>query len=1405
MKKNCPIRIVVAVVLLCVIWTRTNAQLTEEPNARMAASPHSFALGDSSFLLDGQPLQMISGEMHYTRVPREYWRDRMKMAKAMGLNTIGTYVFWNTHEAERGKFDFTGNNDIAAFVQTAREEGLWVVLRPSPYVCAEWEFGGYPWWLLKDSTLKVRSRDPRFLEAYRTYINQLARQLVPLLVTHGGNILMVQMENEYGSYSDDKSYLDLNRQLFREAGFDGILFTCDGATQMPKGYLPGYLPAVNGEENPASIKTLINKYHDGKGPYYLAEWYPGWFDDWGKPHAHTNIEQSAATLDKILSAGISINMYMFHGGSTRGFMNGANMNRRNPYSPQVSSYDYDAPLDEAGNPTEKYFAFRKVIERHLPPGRDLPPVPEKKIAVGIAPIQLTAFAPLFGNLPAPVASDRPLCFEDLGQAYGFVLYRTHLHKGAGGILKIKELRDYAIIYVRGHREAILDRRLRQDSTTLGALADDAELDILVENNGRINYGPFLADNRQGITQSVTFNGEELHGWKMYRLPFSGMEGMKFKIAATVGAAEGQNSPGAGEQPGLYKGVFSLNELHDTYLDMRGFGKGFVFLNGHNLGKYWGIGPQQTIYVPAGWLRKGANEVVVFDALKGDHATLPTLSAPILNSVQLVSARSDARYPLIPYPASLIPSDGEFVIADSTPLLTFHPEFEQAATMLANLFTGYFGQPLKWKLSQTPPPSILLAYDYNIKEEEGYVLKITPGGVMLSARTTAGIFLGVQTIRQLLPVAGAESAGGAVSASAGRVARVVLPCVEIHDAPAYSWRGMHLDVSRHFFSIDYLKKFIDVMALYKMNKFHLHLTDDQGWRIEIKKFPSLTSVGAWRTFNKQDSACMRLAADDPDFIIDPTHIVQKEGKTLYGGFYTQEEMKGLVAYATARHIDIIPEIDMPGHMMAAIDQYNWLSCDGKSAFGALFSTPICPCLPTTFQFAQDVYSEIMDIFPSKYIHIGGDEVDRSLWGKSEECKALMLKEGIKDLAGLQSYFIDKMEKFFNSKGRKMIGWDEVLEGGVSKTAVIMYWRTWVPKSPVEAARNGNSVIMVPGTPLYFSTNPDKNSLPAVFNFNPVPKGLSANEAGNIIGAQGAIWTETIPTEARADYMYMPRMTALAEVLWTGPVASTYPRLASGSQDELSHHSYQSYLRRLHSQYGRLDAMQVHYRLPDLDGFFSSNVFVDRDSFWVKPPLNDLTIRYTKDSTAPTLQSPILSAPVIIRQPQTIRMAIFRPNGTRGDVYTLQYSRQDLAEAAIAAPEGEGLICSQYKGHYRMTTRMPDRKPDTVVTVHSIEVPPALEAPSFGLKYRGWLDIPQDGVYGFYLVCDDGGVLRIADREVVNNDGNHPPLEKNGQVALRKGLQRLALDFIEGGGGYTLQLKYSLNGSEPQPVPSNWLKH
>jgi len=581
---------------------------------------HSFALGDSVFLLDGKPFQMISGELHYPRVPREAWRARMKMAKAMGLNTIGTYVYWNVHEPEKGHYDFSGNNDIAAFVNTAREEGLWVVLRPSPYVCAEWEFGGYPYWLQEEKGLVVRSKEQKYLQAYRNYIKEIGKQLAPLQVNHGGNILMVQVENEYGSYSNDKEYLDINRKIFQEAGFDGLLYTCDPEPAIKDGHLPGLLPAINGIDDPAKVKQLIRTWHNGKGPFYIAEWYPAWFDWWGTKHHTIPYEKYLGRLDSVLAAGISINMYMFHGGTTRGFMNGANYNDQNPYEPQISSYDYDAPLDEAGNATEKFMKFREVISRHLPADQVLPEVPAARPVIEIPAIRFTQTRSLFDLLPKPVNNKMPLTFEDLGQAYGWVLYRTTLNGGQAGLLKIKALRDYALVFINGKRAGVLDRRLYQDSLQVKLPKGKVTLELLVENLGRINFGPYLLQNKKGITEKVLLNDKELLNWQQFRLPFDTLPAGKAKAYSLT----------RGNAPVLKEGTFVLSKTGDTYLDMSSWGKGTVWINGHNLGRYWEIGPQQTIYVPAEWLKAGENHIAVLELLKPGVETLSGVERPVLD-------------------------------------------------------------------------------------------------------------------------------------------------------------------------------------------------------------------------------------------------------------------------------------------------------------------------------------------------------------------------------------------------------------------------------------------------------------------------------------------------------------------------------------------------------------------------------------------------------------------------------------------------------------------------------------------------------------------------------------------------------------------------------------------------------
>lgn len=588
-----------------------------------AQSKNSFTYNDSTFLLNGKPFQLISGEIHYPRVPKEAWRHRMKMAKAMGINTIGTYVFWNVHEPQKGQYDFSGNNDIAAFVKIAQEEGLWVVLRPSPYVCAEWEFGGYPYWLQNEKGLIVRSTESKYLNAYKKYIMQVGKQLAPLQVHRGGNIILVQVENEYGSYSNDKDYLEINRKLFIEAGFDGVLYTCDPAKDVAKGNLPGLFPAINGVDKPSQMKSLVRKYNNGKGPFFIAEWYPAWFDWWGEKHHTVPAKNYSGKLDTLLSSGISLNMYMFHGGTTRGFMNGANYYDSSGYEPQISSYDYDAPLDEAGNATPKFWQFRDAISKNLPPGFALPEVPAAKKVITIPAITLKEQLSVPDILPKPTHSKKPLTFEQLHQAYGYVLYRTTLSGGISGTLKVKELRDYGIVLINGKRVGVLDRRLRQDSLRVNLPAGKVVIDILVENLGRINFGPHLLKNFKGITEAVLLNGQELKDWQMFSLPFESVDNINFQVS------HDKNYEG----PKLKRGHFMIEEPGDTYLDMSSWGKGCVWINGHNLGRYWEIGPQQTIYVPAEWMKKGNNEIIVLELIRPEQEILQAIAKPQLNNLK----------------------------------------------------------------------------------------------------------------------------------------------------------------------------------------------------------------------------------------------------------------------------------------------------------------------------------------------------------------------------------------------------------------------------------------------------------------------------------------------------------------------------------------------------------------------------------------------------------------------------------------------------------------------------------------------------------------------------------------------------------------------------------------------------
>jgi beta-galactosidase len=581
------------------------------------AAASTFSIGNNDFLLDGKPFQIMAGEMHPARIPHEYWADRLKMAHAMGLNTVSVYVFWNQLEPRPGQFDFSGNNNVAQFVRLAQQEGLWVILRPGPYVCAEWEFGGIPWWLLKDKDIKVRTSDPRYLVAAGEYLKALGAQLGPLQITHGGPIILAQVENEYGSFGSDHEYMSQIRDFERAAGFDVPFFTADGGGEMmAHGSLPDALPGLNGGSGVEIMKEIgVYRSH---GPWLVPEVYPGWLDHWGEPHAHVGVRGLVRETEWKLTHDVSFCYYMIHGGTSFGFMNGANYSDH--YQPQPTSYDYDAPIDEAGRPMAKYFYLREVFAKHVPPGQSIPAVPLPLATREIAPIELTEASGLFDNLPEPVNSAQPMTFEELDQGYGYVLYRCQIAGPANAILDIKDMRDFAVVCVGQKRVGTLDRRLHQESMPLQFTGRSATLDILVENCGRINYGREMVDGRKGIVGAVKFGGKVLANWQMFKFPFDSAPQGGFHQNATVSA------------PYFRQGAFDLDRAADTFLDFHAWGKGVAFVNGHNLGRYWNIGPQQTLYLPGVWLRQGHNQIVVFEGIKDNVSTVSGLEEPILNEL-----------------------------------------------------------------------------------------------------------------------------------------------------------------------------------------------------------------------------------------------------------------------------------------------------------------------------------------------------------------------------------------------------------------------------------------------------------------------------------------------------------------------------------------------------------------------------------------------------------------------------------------------------------------------------------------------------------------------------------------------------------------------------------------------------
>jgi beta-galactosidase len=573
--------------------------------------PRRFVLGQGQFLLDGQPFQIRSGEMHPVRIPSAYWRHRIRMAKAMGLNTIAIYLMWNALEPEPGRFDFAGRNDFVRFVELCAEEGMWVYLRPGPYVCAEWDFGGLPPWLLRDPGMRVRDRrDQRYMDAVARYLDAVAPRVSPLMAANGGPILMVQVENEYASFGKDREYLETLRRMWIERGIRGPFSVSDGLGQIraAQTYLQGAALGLDGDTDFAGAQAIA-----GDAPVWVGEGYPGWLTHWGE--ASFQHGDYLSTLRRLLDEGRSFNLYVVHGGTNFGFGAGANAKGDgSDFQPVITSYDYGAPIDERGAPTADYHGFRTAIGASL--GRRLPALPPAPAAIRFPEVTPEPIASLWEALPAPVATERPQSMEALlGQWHGLALYRTHVEVPHGGRLRLEGVSDYATVFLDGryldHVSRLRHAGLHSDGRiALPPSPGSATLDVLVDSFGHVGYGAFMHD-RKGLLGEAWLDDRPLRGWQVHGLP---LDEAHLARVRTAGAPA--------ERPGrFFRARMELVRTGDTYLDMREWNKGYLWINGRLLGRYWHIGPQQRLFCPGCWLREGENEVLVLDLHRTQAAAI----------------------------------------------------------------------------------------------------------------------------------------------------------------------------------------------------------------------------------------------------------------------------------------------------------------------------------------------------------------------------------------------------------------------------------------------------------------------------------------------------------------------------------------------------------------------------------------------------------------------------------------------------------------------------------------------------------------------------------------------------------------------------------------------------------------
>ncbi len=596
---------------------------------------NTFEAGDGTFLLNGKPFIVKAAEMHYPRIPRPYWEQRIQMCKSLGMNTVCIYIFWNIHEQKEGVFDFSDNNDVAEFCRIAQKNGMYVIVRPGPYVCAEWEMGGLPWWLLKKKDIRLREQDPYFMERVKIFEQKVGEQLAPLTIQNGGPIIMVQVENEYGSYGEDKAYVSAIRDIVKTSGFDKVaLFQCDWSSNFEKNGLDDMIWTMNfgtGANIDDQFRHLKQLRPDT--PLMCSEFWSGWFDKWGGKHETRSAKDMVDGICQMLDRNISFSLYMTHGGTSFGHWAGANSPG---FSPDVTSYDYDAPINEYGQTTDKFFELQSLLAKYS--DKKLPKLPKAIPTITIPSFKFTSYAPLFDNLPSPIKTEKVQTMEEFDQGWGSIIYSTTLPElKSQSKLTIKEGHDYVQVFVDGKYVGALDRRMGDKELVLPSCGKGARLDVFVEAMGRINFGRAIKDFKgvnSDIQLTINLEGNDFSGtlknWNNYLIPDTYEEyvnkNYKPLLKSDVRDSQGQRVPG------FYKATFEVKKVGDTFLNFETFGKGLVYVNGRGMGRIWEVGPQQTLYIPGCWLKKGTNEVVVFDVIGPKDAVSEGLDKPIIDKL-----------------------------------------------------------------------------------------------------------------------------------------------------------------------------------------------------------------------------------------------------------------------------------------------------------------------------------------------------------------------------------------------------------------------------------------------------------------------------------------------------------------------------------------------------------------------------------------------------------------------------------------------------------------------------------------------------------------------------------------------------------------------------------------------------